>query len=176
MRCHPDYPQVTQVTLQHSCESWDTSVQEIFMWSLPSACHFQGVSYWAMQPTSPFSILREVFFWDFGTASFFSELFCEGRWIYIHIILKKLFQLQSLQWAQHKEWMMSAVIMSAYRNPRKTLIIIINILFSAVQFLFQCTTICCGRLRCPVLKSMRAMRKKVITKLELPWLFTVLIF
>lgn len=45
MRCHPDYPQVTQVSLQHPCESQDTSAQETFMWSLPSACHFQGASY-----------------------------------------------------------------------------------------------------------------------------------
>lgn len=187
MRCHPDYPQVTQVTLQHPCESWDTSAQEIFMRSLPCACHFQGVSYWAMQPTSSFGISEEVFFGDFGTALFFQNYFVkrdEFRFTlfsrnYFSFSISYLLQLQSLQWTQHREWMMSAVIMCTCGNPRKTLIIIINVLFSVVQFLLRYNTICCSRLQCPVLiniKSRKAMRKKVITKLELPSLFTVLSF
>lgn len=127
--------------------------------------------------TSSFGILEEVFSWDFWTAPFFQNYFVredEFRLTlfsrnYFSFSISYLLQLQSLQWA---------VIMTVYGNPSKTLIIIINIWFSAVQFLLQCTTICYSRVQCPVLintKSRKAMRKKAITKLELPWLFTGLI-
>jgi len=36
---------------------------------------------------------------------------------------------------------------NAYGNPRNTLIIINNILFSAVQSLLHCSTVCCTRPR-----------------------------
>lgn len=65
------------------------------MWSLLSACHCQGVSYGAMQLSSSFGILEEVFFGDFGTPKSFQNNFMKEEKFRFTLNSRNFFSLTS---------------------------------------------------------------------------------